>query len=275
VSAAARESLRLPGLEADWGARLRGGLGRPLEIHAELDSAMDRAHALGEAGEAAGACVCTEHQRRGRGRQARDWQDRPGESLLLALLLRPAWSPAQGGLLSLAAGLAVAEAAAAQGLNLQLKWPNDVLAGERKVAGVLTEARLNAAGYRHLVLGIGINVHGAPRESLGEPGRPALALDGLAGRRLSRGALLADLLQAIETRLVALEPGQEAARAALLAAWRARWAQRGRRVRDEAGRVLRLVDLASDGALWVEGPAGRETIRAGTLELILDEGAQP
>lgn len=265
-----RESPRLSALEADWTGRLRGALGRPLRIHAELDSAMDLAHALAERGEGAGACVLTEHQRAGRGRRERRWHDAPGASLMLALILRPDWPPERAGLLALAAGLAFAEAGARQGAELALKWPNDVLAGGRKVAGVLTEARLSAGGYRHLILGLGANVHTADGDlPPGLAGR-ATSLDAVAGRRLSRGDLLADFLAALAERLPALdgELGAPAARR-LRADWSARWAHAGRRARDGGGRSLRLLGLAPDGALRVEGPAGMEPLRAGELELEL------
>ncbi|MCB1162450.1 MAG: biotin--[acetyl-CoA-carboxylase] ligase [Candidatus Krumholzibacteriia bacterium] len=269
MSSPSGESLRLSAREADWSAALRGRLGRPLEIHSALDSAMDRAHALGEAGAPAGACVLTEHQRRGRGRRANDWQDAPGDSLLLALLLRPTWTPARGGLLALGAGLALARAGDAFGLRLALKWPNDVLHGERKVAGVLSEARLSGDGYAQLVLGMGVNVH--QRETDFAPalrGR-ASSLDLAAGRRLSRRDLFATLLVELEAVLDALDTD---AAPRLLDAWRERWAHRGRVARDEAGRRLRLMDVDATGALRVESPTGSELLQAGEL-LVLEEDA--
>ena len=263
---------RLPAREAAWTARLRGSLGRPLQIHAELDSAMDLAHALGEAGAPAGTCVVADHQRQGRGRAARQWHDRPGESLLLALLLRPDWEPAAGGLLALAGGLAAFEAAAAQGLRLALKWPNDLLGGGRKVAGILSEARLSAGGYRQLVLGLGVNVHQRSESFPAELRAEATSLDLLADRRLDRAGLCADFLAALEGRLPALAAGlQSAAAAALRAEWTARWAHAGRWARDERGQRLRLLGLAEDGALRVAGAQGEVCLRAGVELQIIEE----
>ncbi len=255
---------RLPAREAAWSARLRGSLGRPLEFHVELDSAMDQAQALGEAGAPAGTCVVADHQRRGRGREARPWHDRPGESLLLALLLRPDWEPAAGGLLALAGGLAALDAAAAQGLRLALKWPNDLLGGGRKVAGILSEARLSAGGYRQLVLGLGVNVHQGRESFPPELQAEATSLDLLAGRRLDRAGLCADFLAALEGRLPALAAGlNSAAAAALRAEWTAHWAHAGRWARDEAGQRLHLLGIAEDGALRVAATQGEVSLHAG------------
>jgi len=265
---------RLLEREVRWSARLGGGLGRPLFVYAALDSAMDAAHALAEAGTPAGTCVIAEHQRTGRGRQGRAWMDQPGDSLLLALVLRPAWPAPRAGLLSLGAGLALAQAASPFGVALALKWPNDVLlagvARERKVAGLLSEARLSAGGYRHLVLGMGINVHQRPADFPRALRGRAASLDEAAGRRLARGELLAALLLELEAVLGVLAAADPARDAALLAAWRARWPHRGRIARDGAGRRLRLLDVAADGALRVAGPAGEERIEAGELSLELE-----
>lgn len=260
---------RLAAREAAWSARFAGGLGRPLAIYAELDSAMNAAHALAEAGAPAGACVVAEHQRAGRGRQARVWTDRPGDSLLLALVLRPGWSPARAGLFSLGAGLALARAAERFGATLALKWPNDLLFEGRKVAGLLSEARLSGAAYRHLVLGLGINVHQGPADFPPELAGQAASLDEAAGRRLERGALLAALLVELEALLALLERAEPAAEAQLLADWRARWPHRGAEAWDAAGRRLRLLEVEADGALRVAGPAGEERLEAGELSLRL------
>ncbi len=265
------DDARLLPLEVEWSARLRGALGRPLRIQAELDSAMDLAHAFAEAGEPAGACIVAEHQRRGRGRHERCWEAPPGSSLLLALILRPAWPPERAGLLALGAALALARAAEEEGVPLDLKWPNDLLHENRKVAGVLTEARLSAGGYRHLILGVGVNVHQRPGDFPPELRETAVSLDRIAGRRLSRGDLLAGWLHHMEAVLTALDASDETPRAELLDAWRRRWPHAGLRARDENGRSLRLVDLEADGALRVEGPAGEEILRAGEVHLLLED----
>ena len=267
------DDARLLPLELEWSARLRGALGHPLRIQAELDSAMDLAHAFAEAGEPEGSCVVAEHQRRGRGRHDRRWEAPPGSSLLLALILRPSWPPERAGLFALVAALALARAAEEEGADLALKWPNDLLHlhDGRKVAGVLTEARLSGSGYRHLILGVGVNVHQPPGDFPPELRETAVSLDQIVGRRLSRGDLLAGFLLQMEAVLAALAASDPAPRAALLESWRERWPHAGRRARDEAGRALTLVDLEPDGALRVLGPEGEEVLRAGEVQLLLED----
>ncbi len=232
---------------------------------------MDLARSLAEAGEPAGACVLAEHQRRGRGRQERDWNDAPGSSLLLALILRPSWAPARAGLLALAAGLALAEAVDGYGARLELKWPNDCLYAGRKVAGILTEARLNAGEYRHLILGLGVNVHQSPADFPSRLRTGADALDRIVGRRTSRADLLTRFLTALEPRLDALAQEDPAQRRLLLADWQARWPHAGRLARDETGRRLRLIGPAEDGAMRAEGPDGPLLIHAGELNIVLED----
>ena len=128
---------------------LRGRFGRPYLWSESCPSTQDvlRGTDLPE-----GAVALTEHQTSGRGREGRTWEDVAGTSLLLSLLLRPpAVLPAQQ--LSLVVGLAVADAVEERRGAAEIKWPNDVLVGGRKVAGVLLEAIEGT-----VVCGIGVNV---------------------------------------------------------------------------------------------------------------------
>ena len=254
---------QLPGIAADWSARLRGSLGRPLHVFSELDSSLDTLAALAAAGAPAGTCVATELQRRGRGRRGSAWLSRAGESLLLALLLRPGIAAQSGGLISLAASLALVRAGAGQGLSLQVKWPNDVLHDGRKVAGILPEARLGAGGYRQVLLGIGVNVH--QRSFPPELGGRASSLDRAAGRRCERGDLFAALLWELELLLSELERGEARP---LIAGWLAAWPHQGRLARDGDGRELELLGLGELGELRVRGPGGEEALSAGDLTLL-------
>ena len=123
-------------------------IGRPRLHLRETGSTNERARDLAAAGAPHGTLVTAGAQTAGRGRQGRRWEAPPGSALLLSLVIRGALDP----LLSLRAGLAVADLAGAQA---RVKWPNDVLLGGRKVAGVLVEGRPQA-GWA--VLGIGVNV---------------------------------------------------------------------------------------------------------------------
>jgi BirA family biotin operon repressor/biotin-[acetyl-CoA-carboxylase] ligase len=122
--------------------------------HAELDSTSSEARRLAEAGEQRPVWIIAEHQTAGRGRRGRAWETATG-NLAATLLLRPDAPPAIIGQLSFAAALAVAETAMhfAPGAAITVKWPNDVLAQGRKLAGILLEA-----GDGWLAIGIGINL---------------------------------------------------------------------------------------------------------------------
>jgi BirA family transcriptional regulator, biotin operon repressor / biotin---[acetyl-CoA-carboxylase] ligase len=122
-------------------------LGRPRLHMREIGSTNDRARELAAAGAPHGTLVTAGAQTAGRGRQGRTWTAPPRTSLLLSLVLRES-----DALLPLRAGLAVADVA---GAHATVKWPNDVLVGGRKVAGILAEARPQE-GWT--VLGIGLNV---------------------------------------------------------------------------------------------------------------------
>jgi BirA family biotin operon repressor/biotin-[acetyl-CoA-carboxylase] ligase len=211
-------------------------LGWPRLHLREIGSTSDRARELAQAGAPHGTLVTTDHQVAGRGRQGRTWTTPPGTALTMSLVLREV-TP----LVPLAAGVAVAEAI---GPDAAIKWPNDVLLDDRKVAGILVEARPQE-GWA--ILGIGINVALAPddfppdlRDRAGTLGRPP---EDVAVIRQA-------VLDALDRRLA--QPV-----AALLDAWRARDALAGRPVTwdgghgtaegvDDAGRLrVRLRDGAT------------------------------
>ena len=159
-------------------------LGRPRVHLRETTSTNERARELAAAGAPHGTLVTTGLQTAGRGRQGRTWTAPAGRALLMSLVLR-----AFDGLTPLRAGLAVADLA---GPDARVKWPNDVLVGGRKVAGILVEARPQE-GWA--VLGIGVNVALSaaelPVETAGTLGRAPRELE----------ATLAELLAGLEERL--------------------------------------------------------------------------
>jgi BirA family biotin operon repressor/biotin-[acetyl-CoA-carboxylase] ligase len=133
----------------------------PFIIHhfPSLGSTNDHLKAMVDAPEF--TCVVADEQTAGRGRRARAWHSSPGEGLYLSVLLRPrAGSSSKIPLISLLAAIAVAETLIERGVaGVDIKWPNDVLVGERKISGVLAEAA--GAGFEslRLVLGVGVNLN--------------------------------------------------------------------------------------------------------------------
>src|SRR6185295_4186783 len=214
-----------------------------------VDSTQRHAAALAADGAADGTAVVAETQTQGRGRRGRVWQDAPGASLLVSVVLRTSLPPARLPTLSIAAGVAVAEALHAEaGLDARLKWPNDVLVGGRKIAGVLLERRGDA-----VILGIGINVtrDAIPSELAeratsiadegGSPDREALLAIGRWRARLERDGF---------------EP--------VRAQWMAQTGMLGRPVTVEgvAGTAL---GIDTDGALLVQTETGPTRVLAGDV----------
>ncbi|MBN1661077.1 MAG: biotin--[acetyl-CoA-carboxylase] ligase [Anaerolineae bacterium] len=246
-------------------------IGRSLAYLPEVTSTNDVARHLAVAGAADGTVVIADHQTAGRGRLERPWVAPPGSSLLLSLVLRPPLAPHQAQRLTMACGLAVLDAVkGATGLELSLKWPNDVLAGENKVAGILTELDLRPGSpcrIDYAIVGIGINVNLAAGELPAELIVPAASLSSLLGDRVPRLPLLVALLAAIEERYVAVRAGRSP---------HDEWAQRlitlGRRVTvSGGGGAMEGVaeGVEQDGALLLRLDDGRlERVLAGDVTLV-------
>jgi len=219
----------------------------------------------GAGGAPEGTVLVTEEQTAGRGRLGRSWSSVPGGSLTFSVLLRPAAvPPGRRGWLPLLAGLAVVAAVRSAGVDAVLKWPNDVLAGGGKLAGILAEQSPDGAA---VVLGIGLNVAApdgiAPVPASAGGLSPASLLGALpAGAVVSRAALLLDLLGQLEARYQAFQVAADPAGSGLLAEYRARCATLGQPVRvllpgdRELAGVARDVD--AEGRLLVAAGDGAE-----------------
>jgi BirA family biotin operon repressor/biotin-[acetyl-CoA-carboxylase] ligase len=149
--------------------------------------------AAGGAGE--GLVVSADRQTSGRGRLDRKWEAERGAGLLASVLLRPRdLAVGRWHLLTEAAGLAAQDACASvAGVRPDLKWPNDLLIGDRKLAGILAEVPGNGESRGSVVIGMGLNVHSAPRG--------AAFLDEASGRRVDRGELLVAWLTRLDSLL--------------------------------------------------------------------------
>lgn len=135
------------------------GARRLLTLLDETGSTNDDALALGRSGAAHGTAVAARRQTAGRGRRGHVWAS-PAGNLYLSVVLRPRVTPARLPGIAAACGLGVADV-----LNkVQLKWPNDLLVQDRKLAGILVEASRDGAGEPFAVCGVGVNVGSAPRD---------------------------------------------------------------------------------------------------------------
>lgn len=184
-----------------------------LHYSAITGSTNSDALAAARSGAPHGSVYFADEQQAGRGRGNHAWHSVAGEGLYVSVLLRPDVTAARLPLLPLAAGLAAAEAIkSVAALPVDLRWPNDLLIGPRKAAGILVEAHSEGNTVAYAVVGVGINVHQqgfAPGLST-----PPTSLDLEAGRRISRQALLVALLKSLERETLALvsEQAQESIR---------------------------------------------------------------
>ncbi|HEX6400633.1 MAG TPA: biotin--[acetyl-CoA-carboxylase] ligase [Actinomycetota bacterium] len=239
------------------------GLDAPVRWDEVATSTNDVARELAAAGAPAWTLVAAGHQTAGRGRAGRTWVDEPGRAVMLSVILRPALEPARVGLLSLAAGAAMAGAASeAAALDVRCKWPNDLLADGVKVGGILAEADLDGDAIRHVVVGVGVNLE---------------APDGVAD---AAGIGAVDEERLVTAFVRELASTLEGDPAAILEAWRARADTLGRRVEATTvdGTVVRGLarDVDATGGLLVEVTDGDPVrIAFGDVRHLRPEGAGP
>jgi BirA family biotin operon repressor/biotin-[acetyl-CoA-carboxylase] ligase len=175
-----------------------------LHHYFRVGSTNEAALQAAAAGEPAGSAFLAEEQTAGRGRGGHGWHSEKSAGIYCSVLLRPAMSPAEVLMLSLASGLAV-EAAVEQvtGLRGDLRWPNDVLLQGKKFCGILAEMNAEATRVRHVVVGIGINVNHDSFPAELRSTSTSLRLE--AGHPWSRVELVAALLKSLDREYRALE----------------------------------------------------------------------
>jgi BirA family biotin operon repressor/biotin-[acetyl-CoA-carboxylase] ligase len=238
-------------------------LGQPLCAVAVTGSTNDDAGAAARAGAPHGALFMAQQQTDGRGRRGRHWTSPPGASLLFSLVLRPDLRPDRAQALTLALGLGLRDAAAEQvSVPVGLKWPNDVVANGRKLAGILVETQLQGCRVQAVVAGIGLNV--SQREFSAELGASATSLALLGAPELGREQLLVQVLAAIQVRL---QDYLRSELATMLPELRQHDVLRGRRV---CANSLAGIACGIDpsGALLLEDDAGQlHRVTSGSIEL--------
>jgi BirA family biotin operon repressor/biotin-[acetyl-CoA-carboxylase] ligase len=222
-------------------------------------STQDVLHQLAAAGAAAGTVVIAGEQTGGRGSRGRAWAS-PVGGLWMSVLLRPAVAPALE-VLSLRVAIAVSTAieAVVPGIALQLKWPNDLILADRKLGGILCEARWQGNSLGWVTVGAGVNVaNGIPK---------ALSTSAIALATLVPGADPEALIEPIAAAITALGDCQGHLTEAELASFRARDWLAGKRLREPvtgtAGGVAR------DGALLLRRDDGvLQEVRSGSVLMV-------
>jgi BirA family biotin operon repressor/biotin-[acetyl-CoA-carboxylase] ligase len=165
----------------------------------QTDSTNEQARKLADSGAVEGTVVIADSQSGGKGRLGRNWSSPSGVNLYLSVILRPTISPRFATQMTFLSAIAVAQAIEATGSSVpQLKWPNDVLLGGSKVAGLLNELNAETEQIHYLVLGIGVNLNMTAEQFPADLRTPAtsLLLDG--GKPVSRRQFTQALLQSLD-----------------------------------------------------------------------------
>lgn len=242
--------------------------GTNILYHEETRSTNEDAKAAADAGAPDGTLVVTEFQGTGHGRLARGWFCPKGEGVLFSVILRPtSFLPQEAPKCTLLAAVAVARAIRSLGLDVGIKWPNDILADGRKLVGILTEMSAEMERIHYIVIGIGINVNITADEFTPDIQDTATSLAILAGHTIDRRQLLAAILREMETLYRAV---QNEGFAPVFAAWRELSVTLGQDVRVlGVGESFegRAADIDETGALLVDTSEGRRRVLAGDVSI--------
>ncbi len=231
---------------------------------AETSSTNDVAREQARKGARAGFLVAASRQTAGRGRLGRGWESPPDWGLYVSILLRPDWPMTEAGKLTVLGSVATVDAVeAVAGLRPQIKWPNDLMLGGRKLAGLLIETEPREGRLAFAVIGIGLNVRHEAVDFSPEIRSLATSLYLATGRMYRRADLLVALLQALDRRLS--QPFDEAREA-----WTSSSLTLGQRVTLTTLRGRKhgqALGLDESGALLLRGDSGEvETVTAGDMQ---------
>jgi BirA family biotin operon repressor/biotin-[acetyl-CoA-carboxylase] ligase len=237
-----------------------------VEYHETLPSTQLRARELAEEG-LPRAVVAAKEQTKGRGRIARQWESPKGSGLYFSILFRPALPPAAAYLVNAAAALSVADAVRSLlGIELQLKWPNDLLlpkgiAGERKVCGILSESATRGGALDYCITGIGINLRKPPGLSAEVEARSGWLNQAGTRKELDETALLPRNLKAYFGWVSRMESDgiKDGGIASMLEVYRGKCASIGRVVKVETDTETltgTCSGIGDDGELIVDTPSG-------------------
>ena len=239
----------------DLGTRVFGK--GPIHYFQDVDSTNVKAKALAAKGAPEGTLVVAEKQRRGKGTRGKTWLS-PNGGIYLSLIARPAIAPSEAPGITLMTSVAVADAILSLAdISVAIKWPNDILIGGRKLAGILTEMSTRMDSVDYIVVGLGVNVNMAAEDFPVSLRGQATSLLVETGAPSSRVRLVRAFLEHFEKCYDQLSnEGFDP----ILRRWRTLTNVFGRRVRIEAmGNACsgEVVDVDSDGALIIQDRSGR------------------
>jgi BirA family biotin operon repressor/biotin-[acetyl-CoA-carboxylase] ligase len=238
----------------------------PIVIKPETGSTNDDVKALAREGGSPGCLVVADTQTHGRGRSGAVWHSPPGRNLYLSLLLRPELPPAAIVPFTLVVGSVVRDVAQRRlPVPVSIKWPNDVLCRDAKLAGILVEGQVRGEILGSIVVGIGVNVHERAFPPPLDATATSLAIEGAAAGALSRNAIAAELAAGVSQ---AADRFVRDGFATFAATIDAHDALRGRLV-SVNGVSGTASGIDASGSLVIEGEDGaRRAVTSGHVELL-------
>lgn len=171
--------------------------GKNIVYYEETDSTNLRIRKLGDQGAPHGTLAAADRQTSGRGRRGRTWDSPSGENIYMSILLRPQIMPERAPMLTLVMALSVAEAVRSSlGLEVQIKWPNDIISGGKKLVGILTEMNAQIDYIDYVTVGVGINVNQTEFPEELKSTASSLAIE--CGHPVKRALLVAAVMERLE-----------------------------------------------------------------------------
>lgn len=244
-------------------------IGRVIHHRDSVPSTNELAFRLATEGAAHGEVVVADEQTSGKGRRGRAWASPPGVNVYFSVVLRPDLSPQRAPELTLVAAVAAAKTLRAAGASAQIKWPNDLMVGQRKIGGILTELSSEPERIHFAVLGVGINLNSAPAHYADDVSPTAISLSEARGRRVARAPFTATLWSCLEDWL---DVHANEGFASVRAAWKEMSSTLGQEILVVTGeRELRGVaeDIDETGALLLRTSDGSvERVVAGDVHQI-------
>jgi BirA family biotin operon repressor/biotin-[acetyl-CoA-carboxylase] ligase len=264
------EILSLEVIEASLATSIVGRAKSGNELWPSIDSTNNRAAALAAAGCDEGVIVLGRQQTAGRGRQGRTWVTPQDAGIAFSVVLRPKLELSRLPLMTLATGVAAAEAVEASvGVRLGLKWVNDLTYGGKKIGGILAEMPSQA-----LIIGVGINVR-MNQADLPEELAPRIDwLERIVGKPVDPNLVVLELATKLEAAYLLLQQGRDAE---ILDRWRKYSVTLGQNIEAQvSGKPIRgrAIDIARSGALILESASGEKfELVAGEISIRLQDGS--
>jgi len=242
-------------------------VGKKIFVFESIDSTNTCAKTLAESAVEEGSVVFSEYQTDGRGRFGRSWLSEPGQNLLFSAILRPPLQQEQAGLLTFYAAVSVVRALEGfTQLQLECKWPNDVLIGGKKCCGILLENSFSNNRLEHSVVGVGVNVNQNAFPDNGLSNATSLARE--LEKKIDRKKLFQHILRELDLLYDDVQHGNFSR---ILQEWNMRCNMFGRKVqilREGATTNGKALGLHVDGGLVVETSGGREIVYAGDVTVL-------